>query len=102
MKINGLALRVPRRKETDMIISLGERVKDKISGFEGIACARSEYLNGCKRILIEPTKLKDDGTLIDGQWFDSQQIELLGPGINAEQNPSGGPQVTPRRAQDPR
>ncbi len=84
------------------MIKLGEKVKDKISGFEGIACARSEYLNGCKRILIEPTKLKDDGSTIEGVWFDDQQIELIGPGINAETKPSGGPQVTPRRAPDPR
>ncbi len=85
-----------------MIISLGERVRDKISGFEGIAYARSEYLNGCSRIMIAPTKLKDDGSPIEGEWFDTQQVEVVGPGLNAEQKPSGGPQVTPRRAQDPR
>lgn len=40
------------------MIKLGDKVKDKISGFEGLATARSEFLYGCVRILVEPTGLK--------------------------------------------
>ena len=46
-----------------MNIKLGDKVKDKISGYKGIVTAIAKYLNGCTRILIEPTKLDDDGKL---------------------------------------
>ena len=36
------------------MIELGQKVKDKVTGFNGIAVARIEYLNGCKQILVMP------------------------------------------------
>lgn len=63
---------------------LGERAKDKITGFEGILIARCEFLTGCNRYCIQPTELKD-GKPIDSIYFDEDQIEILSHGISGEE-----------------
>ncbi len=66
------------------MIKLGEHYKDKITGFEGIATAKSEFLNGCKRVLLEPAVSKE-GKLTE-EWIDEQRLvegskaEVGGPG----------------------
>lgn len=59
---------------------LGQRAKDKITGFEGILTARCEFLTGCNRYCIQPTELRD-GKPIDSIYFDEAQIEIIGFGI---------------------
>jgi len=41
------------------MIDPGSRVRDTVTGFEGIATGRTVWMNGCVRISIEPTELKD-------------------------------------------
>ena len=62
------------------VIELGSRVVDIISGFEGIATARSEYLFGCKRVQITRTELDANGKLLD-EWFDETGVTVLDGGI---------------------
>lgn len=57
------------------MINLGDKVKDKITGFEGIAVARVEYLTGCTRYEVKPDKLKDEKT-IDSEWIDERQLTV--------------------------
>jgi hypothetical protein len=75
------------------MVKLGERVMDRITKFEGIATARSEYLYGCVRILVEPTELKD-GKPVEGQWFDEQRVD------NESDVKTGGPGPTPTPRRD--
>ena len=72
---------------------LGDRLRDKISGFEGIATVRAQYLNGCEQYLLKPQGLKEDGDIKDGYYFDSQQLVLVGYGILVEQTFTGGPKT---------
>ena len=51
------------------MIQLGGRVKDKVSGFEGIAVARTEWLYGCIRIEVQ-AKVKKNGEIEDARMFD--------------------------------
>lgn len=60
---------------------MGSRVRDKISGFTGIATARTEYLNGCARVVVEPDKLGEKGELIEGKYFDEPQLDVLLEGV---------------------
>ena len=76
-----------------MVIKLGEKVRDSISGFSGIATARAEYLFGCVRVLIEPTALVD-GKLAEGEWFDEQRLTA---DSDAQ---AGGPQAAPVARKD--
>lgn len=59
-----------------MSIELGNRVRDRITGFTGIATARYEYLNGCIRWCIQPEGLDKDGKPVEDKVFDEPQLEL--------------------------
>jgi hypothetical protein len=58
------------------MIELGTKVKDLITGFTGVAVARTEWLYGCARIVVESCDLKD-GVPISPQWFDEQRVEEI-------------------------
>jgi hypothetical protein len=77
-------------------VKLGDRARDKISGFTGIVTGKCEYLNGCVQFLLRPEKLDKDGKRIDGEWVDYQQLELINSGtyFKNEDRP-GGPQDHP-------
>jgi hypothetical protein len=72
------------------MITLGQKVKDKISGFTGIATARIEYLNGCVQYCVSP-KTDKDGKRPDAEWFDDAILEVVSGGINIPREPDGGP-----------
>jgi hypothetical protein len=63
---------------------LGQKAKDKITGFEGILTARVQFLTGCNRYSIQPQKLHD-GKRLEGEYFDEDQIVITGKGILAEE-----------------
>jgi len=79
------------------MIKLGDKVKDKVSGFSGIATAKTEWLNKCVRINITAQKLKD-GKPVD-EWFDEDQIVRIGNGINGPKKAytGGARHCCPRR-----
>ena len=90
-----------------MAIVLGQKVRDKVSGFEGIATGRAVYINGCVRICIEPPVDKD-GKYQEHTWLDESQLEVIPGGISvgepkaeatSEQGHSSG---GPRTKDDPR
>lgn len=84
------------------MIKLGDKVKDKISGFEGIATGVAEYLNGCTRILIEPTSLDEDGKLLKSTWFDDVQVEVVKKDAFTKGKAKvGGPARSDPRRDDP-
>lgn len=73
------------------MITLGKKVKDRITGFVGIATARAVYLNKCVRIQITPT-MKSDGKSPEPDWFDEDDIKEIGLGVTAKpKSPPGGP-----------
>ena len=71
-----------------MTIKLGDKVKDSITGFEGIVVARAEYLNGCVSCQVEAKELKD-GVPLKAQWFDEQRL------TSQSKAKAGGPQDRP-------
>jgi hypothetical protein len=54
---------------------LGLRVRDRLTGFEGVAVARTEHLHGAPEIRVE--------TLLDGklhsEWFAEERLEAHEP-----------------------
>jgi hypothetical protein len=60
------------------MIKLGNHVKDSITGFAGVATARTEHLYGCVQICVEPAGLEPDGKLIKSEWFDEQRLGIKG------------------------
>lgn len=87
-------------------IKLGDKVKDRMTGFAGVATARYTYLHNTPRIYVESSELKD-GKPIDGHGFEEERLELVEtkPIENhAPHVPSGGPQPSESKArrQDPK
>jgi hypothetical protein len=75
-----------------MEIALGSKVKDKVTGYTGIATARHEFLNGCVRYSVQGP-MEKDGKLPDEKWFDIGQIDIVGPGVAKKMvaKKTGGP-----------
>ncbi len=74
------------------MFELGKKVRDKITGFEGIAIGKAEYLTGCNQYGVCPPA--KDGEIKPAQWFDEGRLEVIGAGITADQvlsEADGGP-----------
>ena len=57
-------------------VRLGQKVRDTITGYEGIAVARTEWLYGCVRIAIQSNAMKD-GLPVENYTVDEPQVELV-------------------------
>jgi len=54
----------------------GIKVKDKVSGAEGIITSRVQRLNGCLQYVVHP-KYNDEGKKIDTFYADFEDLEIL-------------------------
>lgn len=84
-----------------MTIKLGDKVKDQVTGLEGIAIGTTQWLTGCARITVQPPMGKD-GKIPEMQSFDETQLVCVKAGavkIAKEETLSknGGPMPTPKR-----
>lgn len=82
-------------------IKLGTKARDKITGLTGIATTKTQWLNGCLRVGIQPQEIKD-GKPVDPSFFDVEQVEFLVGGLVKESKRSGGPMPDPVRSADPK
>ena len=80
------------------MIELGQEVKDRVTGFKGIATAKTTYLQGCDRFSVTPPVSKS-GDLQDTQSFDEPDLIVVSDGILPKvvkpQTPPGGPRYVP-------
>ena len=58
-------------------IQLGDRVKDPVTGIEGIAMGKTEWLHGCFRINVQPKGKNKDGVPYEMSVFDEPQLIVL-------------------------
>lgn len=58
------------------VIELGDQVKSRVTGFEGIAVARLVHLNGCDRILIQP-KVQKDQKMPESYYVDLTEVDIV-------------------------
>jgi len=96
-----------------MQIDLGSKVKDRITGLEGIVIGRTEWLYKCVRLVVQPQVIHE-GQPVEAVSFDEDQLEVLAPPtahlLNAPENleeeemlaPTGGPRDMPQRRPDAR
>lgn len=98
-----------------MTVQLGDRVRDRITGFEGIVIGITEWLYQCRRPIVQPSGLTTDGKLRDTSSFDEDQLEIIEIGAFTPkvvvQPPAlpapvkartGGPRDVPTRQPTPR
>lgn len=58
------------------MIDLGDRVRDAITGFSGVVVAKTTWLHGCDRLIVQPEGL-DKGKLHATETFDELQLVLV-------------------------
>lgn len=83
-------------------VTLGDKVRCRLSGFEGTADGRSTFLNGCVQFRVTATELKDGEP--NRAWFDVGDLKLVESAGAPTAPPSGGPALNPppRRHSDGR
>ncbi len=87
-------------------VELGSVVKDRVTGFKGVAIGRHEYLTGCNKVTVQPVGITKDGKPYESQWFDEQSLVVVEAAkpekyVDAEPSPkarTGGPSDQPRRS----
>jgi hypothetical protein len=58
------------------VVKLGDKVKDRVTGLTGIVVARTDWLNGCIRMVVQPQELKD-GKPVETSCFDIEELVLV-------------------------
>lgn len=85
-------------------VTLGSRVKDKFTGFKGLAVARTHWMSGNVTVNIEPTELLD-GKPVPSRSFEAPRVELVetvAPPVSKDNSArSGGPQNDPSPRNNP-
>lgn len=64
-------------------VELGDRVKDPVTGYSGIAHAITVWLNGCIRVAVQPEKLDKDGKPKDDRYFDQGALVVLKKAVHS-------------------
>lgn len=85
--------------ETEIV--LGQKVRDKATGFTGIATMKNSYLNGCVHFGVQPEIRKESllNEVPNASWIDHSRLEVVSDGLNADTpktvevkpRPPGGP-----------
>jgi len=74
------------------MINLGDKVKDSVTGFTGIAVGRTVWLHGCARVVIQPEGLNKEGKTFESQQFDEPQLIVIkAKKIKEGSHKTGGP-----------
>ncbi len=71
-------------------IKLGDTVKCLITGFEGIAVNKTEYINGCIQVDVAP-KVDKDNKLSESLSIDIQSLKRIKKGPKHIKEEVGGP-----------
>lgn len=59
-------------------VTLGSSYVDRVTGFSGIATARTEYLTGRSRTELSP-KIRSNGALPRPEWFEDERLDEAMP-----------------------
>lgn len=73
-----------------MRIPLGTVVRDKVTGFVGIAENRADFLYGCTRYCVQPVVDKE-GKMPESKMVDEPQLEIV-EGEKVVMSPAGEPE----------
>lgn len=78
-----------------MKVQLGDKCRDTVTGFEGVAIVRSEYISGCARVALQPAVDKD-GKIQDTQHFDEPMLAVVqAQHVASLPSNKGGPREAP-------
>jgi hypothetical protein len=82
-------------------VSLGDKARDSVTGFQGICVARTQWLNGCVRCTLQGETDKD-GKVPDSVTFDEPQlVVLVSRQVKCGPTDTGGPIPNPQQKSGP-
>lgn len=61
-----------------MNVELGDRVKDIVTGYEGVAISFMRCMTGCDQFAVQSGTVNADGKLSDAFWFDRHRLQVVG------------------------
>lgn len=94
--------RLRNKQKERPIMKLGDKVKDTVTGFTGIAVSKTEWLNGCTRFGVQDQKVRG-GKVGEIHYFDQPQLVVVKPSVvQCGPRNTGGPIPTPQRSPNPR
>ena len=70
------------------MVKLGQKVRDVVTGLEGVATAKVEYINGCVQFGVQPPA--SDGKCPDSVYIDHQRLEMVSEGPSMPSSDTGG------------
>ena len=82
-------------------IVLGDVARDTITKYQGVIVCISSWLNGCVRVTLQATGLKD-GKPFDQYTCDVEQLEVTKRVGKSAHKPGGGPMPEPSQRPSPR
>lgn len=82
-------------KEPDFKFNLGDRLKDDLTGFEGICVYRTQWITNCNVYGIKPDSLDKDGEPRKSSQFDEPHISVVQEKVAVVDNDTGGPTDSP-------
>lgn len=62
---------------------LGSLLKDKVTGFMGVAMGKATYLTGCDQYCLQP-RCKETNAYPTSQWFDEGRLQFVSNSFSSE------------------
>lgn len=85
-----------------MIVRLGDKVEDTLTGFKGTVVSITDWLYGCRRIAVQAYGLDKDGKPFDYQVFDEPSLIVVEDVGCQDKEATGGVRSIPSRRRDAR
>ena len=78
---------------TETTVDFGDQVTDKITGFKGTVIAITEWLHGCRSIMVQPKGLDKDGAIYASEQFDEPGLTITrrARALTTTKKKTGGP-----------
>lgn len=105
-KLPSLTLTILNMKQTITFpVAIGDEVRDRVTGFQGIVVALTEWFNRCQRASVQPRVEEGKMSVPMAEAFDVEQLDIITenkikqkPDHGEGKNPNGPtPNVSDRR-----
>jgi hypothetical protein len=70
--------RMKMNQTVNFKFALGEVVREKITGFEGVIMSQCNYISGCVQYGVLSRKLTTEGKTHDWTYYDENRLALIG------------------------
>lgn len=62
------------------VVELGDKVRDIVTGAEGVVTGLTVWLTGCDTATVNPQKFDKDGKVAENLHFDCNRLKILKKG----------------------